>query len=151
MRNFLRHSSATSVLSTTIADSEHPNSNPSEWKVDLVLTEIELISKNPNIDGQHKLILEWVITPPDYDAQIDNRLTMSPKGALRYRSAMIVKEKIMVPNNEEPIVFSDIDMVNGMPVIPDNAEYVWYQETTKNGKKDCVLSAYKLNPDGTPA
>lgn len=144
MKNFLRYANANAVATITICNLEHPVQDQSLWKVDLIQTEIELISHNPAIDGQHKLILEWVITPPDYDETIDNRLTISPKGALRYRSAKIIRETIIEPSDDTPLILDDLDMVkdeNGafVAVIPEKPDYVWYQlvekKASKNGKQ----------------
>ena len=71
MKNFLRYANANAMATISICNMDHTVQDLNLWKVDLVQTEIELISLNPAIDGQHKLILEWVITPPDYDETID--------------------------------------------------------------------------------
>lgn len=141
MKNFLRYSNANAVATVTICNLGHPIQDQSLWKVDLIQTEIELISHNPAIDGQHKLILEWVITPPDYDETIDNRLTISPKGALRYRSAKIIKETIIEPSDDKPIMLDDLDMVKGedgtfTAVIPEKPDYVWYQRVEKTSSQN---------------
>lgn len=141
MKNFLRYANANAMATISICNMDHTVQDLNLWKVDLVQTEIELISLNPAIDGQHKLILEWVITPPDYDETIDNRLTISPKGALRYRSAKIIKETIIEPSDDKPIILDDLDMVkdeNGtfVAVIPEKPDYVWYQLVEKKAVKN---------------
>ncbi len=147
MKNFLRYPGANAALTIAVSNTDYENKDISQWKVDLVQTEIELISKNPGIDGLHKQILEWVITPPDYDETIDNRLTVAVKGIVRYRSAKIVSERIIAPSDEHPLVFDDLDMVKDendvyVPVMPENPEYVWYQRisktTTCDGQKITV-------------
>ena len=140
-KNFLRYANANAVKEIAVSNSEHPNKDLSAWKVDLVQTEIELISKNPKIDGQHKLVLEWVVTPPDYDETIDNRLTIAIKGILRYRSIKIIEEKIVEPSNVNPIILDDLDMFKNedgtyVPMLPEHPDYVWYQKTKTTGMKN---------------